>query len=71
MDSLSAKLPALIAGLLFVSAPATFAADSKPDEVLVKLRTPAALGPIVTQFNVVQTTQFGTRPIYRLKLPLN
>ena len=71
VDRLFAALPAFISGLLFVWAPATFAADTKPDEVLVKLRTPAALGPIVTQFNVVQTTQFGTRPIYRLKLPLN
>jgi subtilisin family serine protease len=71
VDRLLAAFPALISGLLLVWAPATFAADTKPDEVLVKLRTPAALGPIVTQFNVVQTTQFGTRPIYRLKLPLN
>jgi len=68
---LFAALQTSITGLLLIAAPFTLAADTKPDEVLVKLRTPAALGPIVTQFNVVQTTQFGTRPIYRLKLPLN
>jgi subtilisin family serine protease len=68
---LFAALQASIAGLLLIAAPSALAADTKPDEVLVKLRTPAALGPIVSQFNVVQSTQFGTRPIYRLKLPPN
>lgn len=47
------------------------AASFKPDEVLVKLRTSAALAPIVSSLGVVQTIQFGARPIYRLKLPAN
>ena len=66
-----ALLPAALAWLLLAVAPWSIAADVKPDEVLVKLKTPAALPAIVGQFGVTQTTQFGTRPIYRLSLPTN
>ena len=63
-------LLAVLSSLLALS-PYALAADSKPDEVLVKLKTPAALPAIVAQFGVTRTTQFGARPIYRLFLPTN
>ena len=68
------KIPAvaaIFALLTLTMAQWAVAAGFKPDEVLVKLRTPAALGPIVSSLGVVQTIQFGSRPIYRLKLPAN
>ncbi len=64
--------PAVAAVLVFLTlAQWAAAAGFKPDEVLVKLRSPAALATIVSNFGVVQTTQFGSRPIYRLRLPAN
>ncbi|MBL8310518.1 MAG: S8 family serine peptidase [Burkholderiales bacterium] len=61
---------ALVAGIICaISSPAT-GADFKPDEIVVKLRTTTALPAIQTQLSVVQTIQFGSRPIYRLKLPV-
>ncbi|MFO1344311.1 MAG: S8 family serine peptidase [Burkholderiales bacterium] len=59
----------IVLGAVWVFTPFAFAADFKPDEIVVKLRTPAALSAIQTQLSVVQTIQFGSRPIYRLRLP--
>jgi subtilisin family serine protease len=39
-----------------------------PGEVLVQLRTTAALGPLLTKYQLRVVSQFGSRPIYRLML---
>jgi len=58
----------LAAGILLAFAAISHAADTVPLEVLVKLRSPAALPPIIAQYPGAQSVQFGSRPIYRLKL---
>jgi len=55
--------------LLSGAAALASAASFKPDEIVVKLKTSAALPAVQAQLNVVQTIQFGSRPIYRLRLP--
>lgn len=39
-----------------------------PGEVLVKLSSTAALGPLLTKHGLSLLSQFGARPIYRLKV---
>jgi subtilisin family serine protease len=39
-----------------------------PGEVLVKLRSTQALGPLLDKYQLGVTGQFGTRPIYRLEV---
>jgi subtilisin family serine protease len=39
-----------------------------PGEVLVQLRSSAALGPLLAKYQLGVVSQFGTRPIYRLAL---
>lgn len=60
----------LIAGacVALAFAAVSHAADTVPLEVLLKLRSPAALAPILAQYPGAQSVQFGARPIYRLKL---
>lgn len=55
--------------LLFALAQSSHASDTVAGEVLVKLRNPAALPPIIALYPGTVSTQFGSRPIYRLKLP--
>jgi subtilisin family serine protease len=45
-------------------------AATVPREVLVKLRSAADLAPIIASSGAISSTQFGTRPIYRLTLPV-
>jgi len=61
-------LSAVIACLLLTLATLSHAADTVALEVLVKLRSVAALPPILAQYPGTQSVQFGLRPIYRLKL---
>jgi subtilisin family serine protease len=64
------RLCTAFAALLTVAlVPVAHAADTVAGEVLVKLRSPAALPPIIATYPGAVATQFGTRPIYRLKLP--
>jgi len=58
------------AWIVAFAASLAFGADFKADEIVVKLRTTAALSAVQTQLSVVQTLQFGNRPIYQLKLPV-
>jgi thermitase len=39
-----------------------------PGELLVKLRSSAALGPLLSKYQLSLMDQFGARPIYRLKV---
>jgi hypothetical protein len=64
----SARL-AMLCALLAISGNAQ-AASTVPGEVLVKLRSPAALAPIIAAYPGTVSVQFGSRPIYRLKLPV-
>ena len=60
------------AGLLsaVVAAPAyaQVADPELPGEVLVQLRSTAALGPLLTKYQLSLVSQFGARPIYQLKV---
>jgi subtilisin family serine protease len=59
----------LIATLLFVGAAgqAKGAGDpAVPGEILVRLRSTTALGPLLTKYQLTLAGQFGARPIYRL-----
>jgi subtilisin family serine protease len=45
------------------------AADPQaPGEVLVQLRSTTALGPLLTKYQLTLVSQFGARPIFRLKV---
>lgn len=70
---------ALISGLLvlgmagpaFAQAGARAGANSDgvvPGDVLVRLRSTAALGPLLARYPLTLTAQFGARPIYRLRV---
>ncbi len=51
------------------SAQAIASADpAVANEVVIKLRTGAALAPVLTQYSLTQIDQFGSRPIYRLRV---
>ena len=62
---------ASIAGLLLLGM-ATHAKGSGdpavPGEILVRLRTTAALGPLLTKYQLTLASQFGARPIFRLSV---
>ncbi len=63
---------ALLAAVLFATgiyAHARGEDPALPGEVLVKLRTTAALDPLLGKYQLGIIDQFGKRPIYRLKLP--
>jgi hypothetical protein len=70
--SATARLCGLLAaGLLLsgVSSPAKAAGDAEmPGELLVKLRSTQALGPLLRKHRLSLMSQFGARPIYRLKV---
>ena len=70
LSRLSCIARAMVVGVVCMLAASAFGADFKPDEIVVKLRTTTALAGIQAQLSVVQTIQFGSRPIYRLKLPV-
>lgn len=63
---------ALAAAALLTSTPShakAATADAElPGEVLVKLRSTDALGPLLTKYQLSLVSQFGARPIYRLKV---
>ena len=58
----------IAAGLLLALAPLSQAADTVAGEVLVKLKTAAALPSVLAPYPGTVSTQFGSRPIYRFKL---
>jgi len=60
---------AIVTGLLLALVPFAHAADTVAGEVLVKLKNAAALPSILAPYPGTISTQFGARPIYRLKLP--
>ena len=60
---------ALVAGLLVLgtASPAKGGGDpAVPGEILVRLRSTAALQPLLAKYQLRLTSQFGARPIYRL-----
>lgn len=61
-------LRAIATGLLLALAPLAHAADTVAGEVLVKLKNAAALPSVLAPYPGTVSTQFGSRPIYRLKL---
>ena len=71
-SSATARLCGLLAaGLLLsgASSPAKAAGDAEmPGELLVKLRSTQALGPLLRKHRLSLMSQFGARPIYRLKV---
>ena len=62
-------LCAVTTGLWLALAPPANAADRVADEVLVKLKSVAALPSVLALVPGSVSTQFGSRPIFRLKLP--
>ncbi len=62
-------LRAAIAGLTLALVPLSHAADTVAGEVLVKLKSVAALPSVLAPYPGAVSTQFGSRPIYRFKLP--
>lgn len=62
----------LAVGLLTAGAAAPASAQAADPElageVLVQLRSTAALGPLLTKYQLSLVSQFGARPIYRLKV---
>jgi subtilisin family serine protease len=56
-------------GLLLAFGSLSHAADTVAGEVLVKLKNAAALPSVIAPYPGTVSTQFGSRPIYRLKLP--
>ena len=62
----------LAAGLLFLAtaihANAAVGDPELPGEVLVKLLSTGALGPLLVKYQLGLVNQFGARPIYRLKV---
>ncbi len=70
-SSLSGTLRALLAAMLWVAGiHAAVAGDDAalPSEVLVKLRSTQALGPLLYKYQLGVMAQFGSRPIYRLNV---
>jgi len=68
----SGTLRALVAAILFaagIHAHARGEDPALPGEVLVKLRSTAALDPLLVKYQFGVISQFGKRPIYRLKMP--
>ena len=61
-------LRAIATGLLLALVPLAHAADTVAGEVLVKLKNAAALPSVLATYPGAVSTQFGSRPIYRLKL---
>jgi subtilisin family serine protease len=62
----------LLASLLLALASPAHAADAEvPGEILVKLRSASALGPLLTKHQLTLAAGFGARPMYRLKVTGN
>lgn len=60
---------ALAAALLATAGPAAHAADPTiPDDVLVRLRSTTALPGLLSDYGLSLASQFGQRPIYRLRV---
>lgn len=60
------SLAAMLLGMALTTA--SVAADALlPGEVLVRLRSTAAIGPVLQKYQFSLVSQFGARPIYRLK----
>jgi subtilisin family serine protease len=71
--TIPSALRALLAAALVatgINAHAGSVDTSLPGEVLVQLRTTAALDPLLGKFQLGVIGQFGARPIYRLQLPV-
>ena len=65
----SRRCRALLLSALPAARPGPQAADAEvPGEVLVKLRSTPALGPLLVKYQLSLVSQFGARPIYRLKV---
>ena len=62
-------LRTLATGLLLALAQTAHGSDTVAGEVLVKLKNAAALPSVIAPYPGTVSTQFGARPIYRLKLP--
>lgn len=60
----------ILAALLALAAPAQASdgARAVEGEILVKLRSTAALGPLLAKYGLTVLDSFGHRPIYRLKV---
>lgn len=56
------------AALLALASPAHAADPEVPGEILVKLRSTAALAPLLTKHQLTLAAGFGPRPMYRLKV---
>jgi subtilisin family serine protease len=72
-SSVVAALGAALAAVALLTSTPSHAkaatADAElPGEVLVKLRSTGALGPLLTKYQLSLVSQFGARPIYRLKV---
>jgi len=65
-------LRVFVAALLLASSLQAHASDGDTTvagEILVKLRTTAALAPLLAKYQLSVIDQFGSRPIYRLMVP--
>lgn len=68
MNVFQSLLRTVATTLLLALAPFSHAADTVASEVLVKLKNTAALPSVIAPYPGTVSTQFGSRPIYRLKL---
>ena len=63
-------LSALAFGPVFAGGGSGGSATTVTGEILVKLRTQAALPPLLSPpYSLIQLSQFGSRPIYRMQVP--
>ena len=63
-------LSALAFGTAFAGGGSGGSAGSVAGEILVKLRTHAALPPLlIPPYSLIKLSQFGSRPIYRMQVP--
>lgn len=66
---LGGALPALLAALMLAGASGhACAEETVPGEVLLQLRTSAALGGVLQRQHLTLVDRFGARPIYRVKV---
>jgi subtilisin family serine protease len=71
LSKAAARVAALTAGLVLGMSPAAAARAADPmvaGDILVQLQSTAALGPLLAQHPVTLVSQFGARPIYRLRV---
>ncbi|MGL4232945.1 MAG: S8 family peptidase [Casimicrobium sp.] len=69
ITGIRALVSATIVGAAISSTQATATTDPVvANEVVIKLRTGATLSPVLAQHGLTQIDQFGSRPIYRLRV---